>query len=76
MNLNFGGLIGAVILGGLAGLYVYSTDPDFVKPRRYRLVIGGAVVGGAIGNFAWGALFQKKQPQEPAQLPPEQQDAE
>ncbi len=59
-NLNIGGLIGALVCGGIVGVIVFMTfDPTHTSRRPFKLVIL-AVIGGAVGgNFLWRKLIQK-----------------
>lgn len=60
IDLNIGGVIGALACGGIAGAIVFSTvDATNSGRGPYKLMIL-AVVGGAFaGNFLWGLVFKK-----------------
>ena len=61
VDLNIGGLIGAVFGLAIGGLLFYlNYDPaDTTSRGQYRLLIF-ALIGCALGgNFLWGKLFPK-----------------
>jgi hypothetical protein len=59
IELNMGGLVGAAILGGIAGLLFYGLGVSVKNPAK-ALVF--AIIAGAVaGTFIWGKLFPKKQ---------------
>lgn len=59
-DLNVGGLIGALLFGGIAGALVF-TNIDVEKAGRgaYRFPIIALIVGAVVGNFLWGLVFNK-----------------
>ena len=62
IDLNPGGLIGALLAGAVAGVLIYSNnDPEGAMRRPARLIVF-AIVGGAFaGNYLWGMLFGKEE---------------
>jgi hypothetical protein len=63
INLNAGGVLGALLFGAAVGLIVFGTDRSGAHPTRYRLVIGGVIAGAFAGNYLWGLLFKKANPE-------------
>ncbi|MEZ6094400.1 MAG: hypothetical protein R3C03_09210 [Pirellulaceae bacterium] len=62
IDLNIGGLIGALVLGGAAGSLLYLGFEEGARTRLLAKVLIGAVIAGAVGgNFLWGMMFPKKQ---------------
>lgn len=62
VNLNPGGLIGALVVGGAAAAIVFSfLNTTHSRRGPFKLVIL-ALIGGAIGgNFLWELVFGKKE---------------
>lgn len=63
MNLNAGGIIGAVlaIAGGLA-LIILAQEEGGEGPRRIgKLIMLCGFVGGFVGNFLWSLVFGSKE---------------
>ncbi len=60
VNLNPGGLIGALVCGGIAAAVVFTTvDLNSAGRGVYKLPIL-ALIGGAVGgNLLWAAVFKK-----------------
>jgi len=59
-NINPGGIIGALVCGGIAGAFLFL-NADAASSRRGpgRLVVL-AVIGGAVaGNYLWKLAFKK-----------------
>jgi hypothetical protein len=60
MDLNAGGLIGALVCGGVAGAVVFSTvDLSETNRGPYRLILLALIAGAFAGNFLWGLAFKK-----------------
>ncbi len=56
MNLNAGGIIGAVVATGGIVAYFMLTGDEF--PRRSGKLIGLAgLLGGGLGNWIWSLAF-------------------
>jgi hypothetical protein len=59
MNLNPGGIIGALVCIGVLLAMMFSAGDD--GPRRFgKIMLLAGLVGGGIGNFLWSAVFGKK----------------
>lgn len=59
INLNAGGLIGALACGAIAAAIVFLTV-DMQKDGRPAKLVILAVIGGAfVGNFLWERVFQR-----------------
>jgi hypothetical protein len=56
-DLNVGGLVGGLALGGITGIIVYN-DTD-IGGKTARLAVPALIIGAVIGNIAWGMLFRK-----------------
>ena len=54
VNLNAGGFIGAVLVGGIAGAILFST---MATDRAAKLSVGALVAGAISGNMAWSYVF-------------------
>ena len=54
VNLNAGGFIGAVLVGGIAGAILFST---MATDRATKLSVGALVAGAISGNMAWSYIF-------------------
>lgn len=62
INLNAGGLIGALVLGAVAGMFVFlMSDQDELPRRASKLVIAGVIGGAFLGNYLWGLAFKKEE---------------
>lgn len=65
INLNPGGLIGAVLCGGVAVAVIFGmTEASEINEGRGgrgvgKLVIIAVVAGAFAGNFLWSAIFPK-----------------
>lgn len=60
LNLNIGGLIGAIVCGGIAAAIIFSTvDIDSSKRSPFKLIIFALIGGAFAGNYLWGRLFKK-----------------
>ncbi|MBX3451217.1 MAG: hypothetical protein KF777_16745 [Planctomycetaceae bacterium] len=60
IDLNLGGLIGALACGGIAAAIVFSTlDTTNSGRGPYKLVIFALIGGALAGNFLWGLVFKK-----------------
>lgn len=59
INLNIGGLIGALGCGGLAAVVVFTTMDAANSRLGPKIIIGAVIVGAIAGNFIWGAIFKK-----------------
>jgi hypothetical protein len=60
IDLNIGGLIGALACGGIAAAIVFSTLDTANSGRGpYKLVIFALIGGAFAGNFLWGLIFKK-----------------
>ena len=61
IDLNIGGLIGAVVCGAIVGAIVFATVNLTDSGRGPNILIILAVIGGAIaGNFLWGSFVTKR----------------
>jgi len=61
MNLNPGGLIGALIGGGIVAYFVFrNIDINTAGRGSYRAPMFGLIGGAFAGNFVWGKLFKKR----------------
>lgn len=60
IELNIGGLIGALVLGGIAGAIGFTAF-DTASRRPAQVLILGVVVGAVAGNFVWGLVFKKSE---------------
>jgi hypothetical protein len=62
IDLNIGGLIGALAVGGLAAAVIF-TSVDLTHSGRgpYKLIIFALIGGALAGNFLWQKLFKKPQ---------------
>lgn len=69
MNLNVGGLIGALLtIGGvLAYCFLATTE---VPSRIGKLVVAAAVGGGVLGNWLWSLAFPPAEPPDSSQMNP------
>ncbi len=69
MNLNVGGLIGAVLaIGGVVAFFMLSEN-EF--PRRSGKLIGLAgLAGGALGNWIWSLAFPPADTSETSEVNP------
>lgn len=69
MNLNVGGIVGAVVaIGGIVAFFML-TGNEF--PRRSGKLIGLAgLVGGALGNWIWSLAFPPTDMSETSQMNP------
>lgn len=56
-DLNVGGLIGGLALGGITGFVVFN-DPDNAG-NAGRLAILALIIGAFAGNIVWGLIFRK-----------------
>lgn len=60
MDLNIGGLIGALACGGVAAAIVFSTHDTADSGRGpYKLIIAALIGGAFAGNFLWGLVSKK-----------------
>ena len=60
INLNIGGLIGAIVCGGIAAAIVFSiVDLNNGKRPQYKLITLGLIGGAFSGNYLWGRIFKK-----------------
>jgi hypothetical protein len=60
IDLNIGGLIGALACGGIAAAIVFSTLDTTNRDRGpYKLIIFALIGGALAGNFLWGLIFKK-----------------
>ncbi len=60
IDLNAGGLIGALACGGIAAAIVFSTMEMGNNGRRPSKLVISALIGGAfVGNYIWGIVFKK-----------------
>lgn len=59
ISLNPGGIIGALLSIGVLLVMMFSGGAD--APRRFgKLMLFAGLIGGAVGNFLWSAIFGKK----------------
>lgn len=66
MDLNVGGLIGALVAGAVAGVIVFTTvDLENAGRNAYRLPIYALIGGAVAGNFLWSKLFPRDEESEP-----------
>ena len=68
MNLNAGGVIGALLAGGIAAAVIFTQFDVSESSRRgpAKLIILAVAGGAAAGNFLWARFFSK-----PEQVPSE-----
>lgn len=60
IDLNVGGVIGALACGGIAAVVVFSTfDAMNSGGGPYKLVILALIGGAFAGNFLWGLVFKR-----------------
>jgi hypothetical protein len=60
IDLNIGGLIGALACGGIAaGIVFANLDTTDSDRGPYKLIILALVAGAFAGNFLWGIVFKK-----------------
>ncbi len=60
MNLNAGGVIGALLAVGLAVAYVFLENMHL--PARSGKLIGFIALGGGVfGNWLWSLVFAKRE---------------
>ena len=55
MNLNPGGIIGAILGAGIVVAFVVMGDGEM--RRVGKAVAGAAAIGGFLGNFLWNLAF-------------------
>lgn len=60
INLNIGGLIGALGCGGIAAVIVFTTM-DAQTRTGPKLIIVAVIAGAFAGNFLWGLVFKKSE---------------
>ena len=60
IDLNIGGLIGALVCGGIAAAIVFSTLETTNSGRGpFKLIIFALIGGAFAGNFLWRLVFKK-----------------
>lgn len=60
INLNVGGVVGAIACGGIAAAVVFTTVDTTNSGRGpYKLIILAVIGGAFVGNFLWGLVFKK-----------------
>jgi hypothetical protein len=60
INLNAGGLIGAVVCGGIALVAVFSNSSLMSQTSLASKIVVVAFIAGAFaGNFIWGLVFRR-----------------
>lgn len=60
IELNAGGVIGALVGGGVVAAVVFSLVETTEGGRGpYKLIIVGLIGGAFAGNFLWGQVFKK-----------------
>ncbi|QDT44953.1 hypothetical protein Pan241w_50700 [Gimesia alba] len=60
INLNLGGVIGAIVCGGIAAAIIFSTvDLKNGKRPQFQLITLGLIGGAFVGNYLWGRIFKK-----------------
>lgn len=59
IDLNVGGLIGALACAGIAGAILFSTmdQPDGGR-GPYKLLLFALIGGAFAGNYLWGLVFK------------------
>lgn len=63
INLNPGGIIGAIVLGVLGCVIIFSlVDTTTAGRGVYKLAILPFIVGAFGGNFLWAAIFPERKP--------------
>ncbi len=60
IELNIGGLIGALVIGGVTAAIIFATVDTTQSGRApFKLIIGGVIGGAFAGNFLWAKLVKK-----------------
>lgn len=60
VELNPGGLIGALVCGGIAAAVIFSRiDVNTAGRGAYKMPILALIGGAFAGNFLWGLIFKK-----------------
>lgn len=61
INLNPGGLIGALVAGGITAAILFSViDPGETNRAPYKIFIFTIIGGAFAGNFLWAKLVSDK----------------
>jgi|GEM_PF-5945795 len=60
VNLNAGGVIGALVVGGIAAGVIFSRVDG--EGGSAKLIIVAMTGGAFAGNFLWSRLFPKPEP--------------
>lgn len=65
IELNIGGLIGALACGVIAGIIIFS-QIDLTTSGRgpYKWIIFSLIGGAFAGNFLWSLVFKKEKDEE------------
>ena len=62
IDLNAGGVIGALLAGALVGVIAFSTMEDSDNQRgASKLLIAGVIGGAFAGKYLWGLAFKTKE---------------
>lgn len=57
INLNPGGVIGALGLGGISALAIFGFLEADVKRGSVKFIVVAMLAGGIAGNFFWSLVF-------------------
>ena len=60
INLNLGGLIGALICGGIVAIVVFSDIDQANKNGSTRMIIPALLGGAFAGNYLWEWAVKKR----------------
>ena len=61
IDLNLGGIVGALVCGGVAAAIIFSSiDATSSSRAPYKLVIVALIGGAFAGNFVWGLVFKRQ----------------
>jgi predicted lipid-binding transport protein (Tim44 family) len=70
IELNAGGLIGALASGAAAGAFLFWKYSEEMDRAPTRMVIGALIAGAFAGNFLWQQLFTRPDDEDTSAPPP------